>query len=237
MQAVILSGGLGTRLRPLTDRVPKPMVPVSGRPFLEHQLKLLKNNGISKIVLCVGYKWESIRRYFGNGSKFGLSIAYSIDKNLLGTGGALRKAGGLLEDNFFLLNGDTFLPVDYRKMADDFIAKGKVGLIAISRNTIKSKTGNVNIGRGGILTGYQKSCRDIKYPYLDAGAGVYCREVMDFFPAGKKFSFEEVVYPQLINKKELFGFLFEGRFYDIGTYERLKIFEERIKDDNFPYAT
>ena len=218
MQAVILSGGLGTRLRPLTNRVPKPMVPIRGKPFLEYQLNLLKKNGITEVLLCVGYKWGLIRRYFGDGSKLGMKIAYSVDKNLLGTGGALKKARDFLNVKFLLLNGDTFLPVDYKEMISDFNKKNKIGLIAVVRNKIKSTTGNVSMGPGGFITGYRRACRYAKFQYLDAGAGVYRREVIDFLPKEKKFSFEEIVYPRLISKRELSGYLFRGRFYDIGTY-------------------
>ena len=112
MQCVIIAGGLASRLRPITDNIPKSMVLVENRPFLEYQIELLKDKGITNIVLCVGHKGKIIENHFGNGSNYNIVITYSYEKTLIGTGGALRNAIDLLEDRFFVLYGDTFLNTD-----------------------------------------------------------------------------------------------------------------------------
>ncbi len=114
MQTVILVGGLATRLRPLTETLPKAMLPVCGRPFLEYQIDLLRKSGMTKILLCVGYRGEEIEKHFGDGSRFGVRLSYSWEREmLLGTGGALRNAAPQLEDEFLVLYGDSFLMLDY----------------------------------------------------------------------------------------------------------------------------
>src|SRR3954462_14370954 len=131
----ILAGGLATRLRPVTEKIPKALIQVAGQPFLAHQLRLLKSAGIRKTVLCVGYHGEMIENEFGDGSSFGIEISYSFDgPELLGTGGALRKALPRLAKKFFVLYGDSYLPIDYAEPARTFLASGKLGLMTVFRN-------------------------------------------------------------------------------------------------------
>ena len=120
MQVVILAGGLGKRLRPVTEQIPKVMVTVNGKPFLQHVLELLKSQEITDIVLCIGYLGEQVKACFGKGESLGLVIKYSEEKGkLLGTGGALKQTQDLLEDYFLVLNGDTYLPIDYNELERD----------------------------------------------------------------------------------------------------------------------
>ncbi|HKF24702.1 MAG TPA: sugar phosphate nucleotidyltransferase, partial [Candidatus Acidoferrum sp.] len=116
-QAVILAGGLGTRMRPVTETVPKPMIAVAGKPFLQWQLELLATSGIRSALLLVAYLGEQIEQYFGDGRRFGSSIDYAYELSPLGTGGALRNAEQKLRDWFVLLNGDTYLAIDYDGLA------------------------------------------------------------------------------------------------------------------------
>src|SRR5690348_17236437 len=117
MQMAILAGGLATRLRPITETIPKSMVPVQGKPFLEHQIALVRAHGVTDLVLCVGHLYQPIEAYFGDGSRFGLRIRYSVEADrLLGTGGALKQAEPLLEDRFFLMYGDSYLLYDYAEV-------------------------------------------------------------------------------------------------------------------------
>ena len=121
MQVAIISGGLATRLKPHTDNIPKAMIVVDGRPFLEHQIELLRGAGVLDIVLCLGHQAELIKAHFGDGAKFGVSIHTSNDgSQLLGTAGALKKAEPLLQVQFFVLDGDAYLKLDYRKVFDSF---------------------------------------------------------------------------------------------------------------------
>src|SRR4051812_10811260 len=128
----ILAGGLATRLRPVTEKIPKALIEVAGKPFLAHQLRLLRNAGIRKVVLCVGYRGEMIEEEFGHGEGAGMELSYSHDgPDLLGTGGALKKAAPLLGNRFFVLYGDSYLPIDYAAPARAFMESGKLGLMTV----------------------------------------------------------------------------------------------------------
>jgi len=132
LPCAILCGGLATRLRPMTESLPKSLVAVNGEPFIAHQLRLLRSRGIENVVLCVGYLGEMIEDYAGDGHQLGLTIHYSYDGvRLLGTAGALRKALTLLDDSFFVLYGDSYLPCDYRAIAESFRVSGRRGLMTI----------------------------------------------------------------------------------------------------------
>src|SRR5580704_139718 len=132
LPVVILAGGLATRLRPLTEKIPKSLVEVAGRPFLEHQIALLRKNGITNIFLCVGYLGEMIEQRFGDGEQLGVQIAYSYDgEKLLGTGGAIKKLLPRLPEDFFVLYGDSFLPIDYQAVATHFRASAKAALMTV----------------------------------------------------------------------------------------------------------
>src|SRR5260370_9474138 len=129
MQAVILAGGLGRRMRPITETIPKPMIMVARKPFLQHQLELLSDAGIERALLLVAYLGEQIQEYFGDGAKFGCHISYSFEPTLLGTGGALKNAEAQLQDYFVLVNGDTYLGIDYRALGKEFVAANCSALI------------------------------------------------------------------------------------------------------------
>ena len=135
MPALILAGGYATRLRPLTEHVPKALIDVAGKPFLWHQLQLLKGHGIGRVVLAVGYLGETVREYFGNGAELGISLEYSFDgPSLLGTGGAIKKALPLLPERFFVLYGDSYLTCDYRSVEDAFDQSNLPALMTVYRN-------------------------------------------------------------------------------------------------------
>ncbi|MFC1590029.1 sugar phosphate nucleotidyltransferase [Candidatus Omnitrophota bacterium] len=228
MQAVILAGGRGTRLRPLTNRVAKPMAPVNGKPFLCFPVELLRRYGVKDYLFCLGYKWRSIKRYFGDGKRFGVRIRHSVEKRPLGTGGALKNAEGMLHDEFILLNGDTFLPIDYGRLIKRFFKLGKAGIAVVTRNRCSSIIGNMSMNKSGLITVYRKLARRKKLEYLDAGAGIFRKDIVELFPEKRAFSFEERLYPLLIRKRELAGYLSQVPFYDIGTLRSLKNFEERM---------
>ena len=152
----ILAGGLATRLRPITEKIPKSLVPVAGKPFLAHQLELLHARGIRHAVLCIGYLGEMIQRDFGDGAAFGVRLDYSFDgPKLLGTGGAIKRALPLLGDEFFVLYGDSYLPVAYRPIAEFFQRSGKLGLMTVYRNEGRYDTSNV-VFRDGEIAVYDK---------------------------------------------------------------------------------
>src|SRR5436190_8418119 len=175
LPVVILAGGLGTRLGELTREVPKPLVEVNGEPFLAHQLRLLRANGIERVVLCVGYKGEMIRDFVGDGSQFDMSADYAFDgPTLLGTAGAIGRAAHLISDEFFVLYGDSYLPCDYEAVATMFMRSGKQGLMTVFRNQGLFDTSNVEFERGQIIA-YDKKVRTPRMQHIDYGLGVFRR--------------------------------------------------------------
>src|SRR3954469_16411805 len=145
----ILAGGLATRLRPATEKIPKALIEVAGQPFLAHQLRLLQSAGMKKAVLCLGYRGEMIEQEFGNGSQFGVELSYSFDgPELLGTGGAIRKALPLLGGSFLVLYGDSYLPIDYAAPVKALVATGKLGLMTVFKNESRWDKSNVAFDNG-----------------------------------------------------------------------------------------
>src|SRR5579871_1802682 len=142
--AALLAGGLATRLRPITETIPKAMVEVAGRPFIDHQLALLRGNGIRRVVLCLGYLGEQIERHLGDGAAHGLELQYSHDGDrLLGTGGALRRALPLLGEVFWVLYGDSYMDIDYQHVLDDFSQRDGLGLMTVLKNNNSWDASNV----------------------------------------------------------------------------------------------
>lgn len=225
MQVVILAAGLGTRLRPLTYEIPKPMVPIKGKPFLEYQLELVKRNGFREIVLCVSHLGKVIKDYFGSGEKLGLNIVYSTEDKPLGTGSTLKNAESLLEDEFLLLYGDSFLDIDYQDLIRHFHKEGKLGMTVVFTNQPKIVANNVEINSKNEIVSYNKK-EEGAANCVEAGVHVFKKDILNFIPAGVALSMEEEFFPVLIKKKELIAYPCNQRFYDIGTFERIKEFNE-----------
>jgi NDP-sugar pyrophosphorylase family protein len=234
MQMVILAGGLGTRLRPLTYEIPKVLVPVDGKPFLHHQIELLKERGIHDIVLCVGHLADQIRAYFGDGSRLSVRIRYSEERGmLLGTAGALKNAQPLLEDDFFLLYGDAYLLVDYRGVMRYFRnAAGGLGLMVVYHNGDRYERSNV-IVRDGRVTVYDKEGRTPGMEYINYGLSVLRKEALSLVPAGRPFSQEEL-YRLLIERGELLAWETKHRFYEVGSERGLAEFRELVTAGGLP---
>jgi len=238
MQVVIVAGGLGTRLKPITEAIPKPMIEFNGKPFLWYLINSLKNSGFKDIVLCIGYKHEVIEDYFGDNYK-GMKIRYSVEDKPLGTGGAIKHAAKFLDNNFLLIWGDSYFTINYWDVIEKFNKLRTIGLMAVYDN-VKEKVGPNNIFyEGDFVRGYYKRDKhDIdlnkhfnssiieKLNGVDAGISVYSRKILDFFPNEEIFPFEFEIYPQLIKINQLAAFVTDSRFYDIGTFERLEIFKQ-----------
>jgi len=229
MQTVILAGGLGTRLRPLTHQIPKVMVSIKGKPFLEYILELLKRNNLKKIVLCVGYLGEKIENYFGNGKEWGIDIKYSFEKEkgLLGTGGALKNAESFLENEFIVLYGDTFLNINYQDLISYFYKQDKLGVMVAFTNQPKTMLNNIEVNNKNEIINYDKR-KEEKANCIDAGVLVFKKDILNLSSAKDKFSLEEEVYPVLIQKREFIIYPTSQKFYDIGTFERLKNFYQML---------
>jgi NDP-sugar pyrophosphorylase family protein len=214
----ILAGGLATRLRPVTEKIPKALIAVAGRPFLAHQLRLLQSAGIRKVVLCVGYRGEMIEEEFGDGSSQGVELTYSFDgPELLGTGGALKKALPLLSERFFVLYGDSYLPIDYAAPARAFVAGRKLGLMTVFRNEGRWDTSNVWFADGAIKS-YDKKQVTSEMKYIDYGLGLLRADALQPWPNDKAFDLADV-YGDLIRRSELAGFEVDRRFYEVGSPE------------------
>ncbi len=230
-QAVILVGGRGERLKPLTNSIPKPMVEVAGKPFLEYVVLLLKENGIKSLLFLTGYLGDKIKDYFGDGNKWGVKIEYSCEESPLGTGGAVRLARDKLEEYFFLLFGDSYLPIDYRQMANEYIQSKRKAMLAIYDNSNDTDVPfNVMVDNNKKLVTVYNKRKDNPpdFNYCDAGVIAVNRQVVDMIEENTFISFEEAIYPRLIAEEGLGYYPAECRFYDIGTIQRLKIFEHHI---------
>ncbi len=211
----ILAGGLATRLRPITEKIPKSLVPVAGKPFLTHQLKLLHACEIRHAILCIGYLGEMIQREFG-GEKFGVKLDYSFDgAKLLGTGGAIKHALPLLGREFFVLYGDSYLPIDYSPIAEFFHGSGKSGLMTVYRNEGKYDMSNVVFADGEIKN-YDKKNRSPEMRHIDYGLSLFKSSVFDSYSADQAFDLAEVM-GKLVREKQLAGYEVPERFYEMGS--------------------
>ena len=212
----ILAGGLATRLRPITEKIPKSLVPVAGKPFLAHQLELLRSRGIRRAVLCIGYLGEMIQRDFGDGKNFGVQLDYSFDgPKLLGTGGAIKRALPKLGEEFFVLYGDSYLPLQYAPVAEFFHHSGKSGLMTVYRNEGKYDASNV-VFRDGEIAVYDKKNKLPEMRHIDYGLSLFKSSVFNAYAADRVFDLAEVM-DKLVREKQLAGYEVPERFYEMGS--------------------
>lgn len=217
----ILAGGLATRLRPITEKVPKLLVEVAGEPFFSHQIRLLKSAGLTHLVLCVGYLGEKIVDLYGDGAKWGVKIEYAFDgPKLLGTGGALIAALPRLGDAFYVLYGDSYLPVDYRAVGESFLRAGQLGLMTVYENHGQYDTSNVWFENGAIKV-YDKKNKLPQMQYIDYGLGLFRAAAFDGFPRDAVVDLAEV-QKSLVARHQLAGYEIKQRFYEIGSHEGLQ---------------
>ncbi len=222
MKALILAGGLGLRLRPLVMGVPKPMARFAGRPFLEYQLLRLREQEFTEVVLCTGYLASQIREHFGDGRALGMKISHSIEEHLLGTGGAILNARDQVEGSFLVLNGDSFLELEFRLLAAFHAAHhrdaGAVAtLVAVSVGE-SGACGSLLLDEDGLV------CRFVEKAaagpgWINGGAYIFEPELFECIPAGEAVSLEYAIFPALAarNRGLLWGYRFDGFFVDIGT--------------------
>lgn len=218
MKAVILAGGEGTRLRDVIKDIPKPMAPVGERPFMEYLILQLRDWDIRDITLSIGYRGDVIKSYFGAGEKWGVRISYSGEREPLGTGGALKKAGEMIdEEDFIVMNGDSFLGINFNDLIDFHKYKSAEVTMGLIRVSDTSRYGRVEIGSDQEIEGFVEKGTSI-WTYGDGfiNGGVYIlnRNIINIIPSGK-VSLERDVLPVLI-RKGLYGMVTEGYFVDIG---------------------
>jgi NDP-sugar pyrophosphorylase family protein len=219
MQAAILAGGLGTRLGALLAGRNKPMAPVAGRPFLEFLLRQLRRNGIADVVLCVGHRGELIREHFGAGEPWDLRLRYSWEKELLGTGGAVKLAAPLLAgDDFLVLNGDSLFDVALAELVAFHREHGAAVTLALSRTDDPGRFGTVELGPGGQVLRFVEKGQGEPGGLINAGVYVFNRQVLDRIPEGRVVSLERDVFSSLVGRG-LYGLPLAGYFVDIGVPE------------------
>ena len=215
----ILAGGVAKRLQPISQSIPKALIDVGGEPFLFHQLKLLSQNGIQHVVLCVGHLGDQIIDVAGS-EKYGVRISYSFDGNeLLGTGGAIGKALPELSDPFFVLYGDSYLECDYRAIGTAFLNSNKRGLMTVLKNEDRWDSSNFDFNEGRIVA-YNKSNRNTQMKHIDYGLGVFHKSA--FTTITDEIFDLEVLYQRLLAQNELAGYEVFQRFYEIGSPEGLE---------------
>jgi len=230
LSVAILSGGLATRMRPITETIPKALIEVAGRPFVCHQLDYLRHQGITKVVMCTGYLGEQIEAIVGDGREFGLDVKYSVDgPTLLGTGGALKRALPLLEDAFFVLYGDSYLPCDFRAVKEAFHRSGKSALMTVMRNENQWDKSNV-IFRDGRIVLYSKRDPRPEMAHIDYGLGIVSSTVLNGYPDAKPFDLADV-YQALSIADRLAGFEVRERFYEIGSLKGLQETESYLSKE------
>ena len=224
----LLAGGLATRLKPITEKVPKVLVPVACKPFLVYQLELLRGQGIRRVVLCLGHLGEMVVQEFGDGASYGMQLEYSFDgPKLLGTGGALRQALPKLGHEFFVLYGDSYLTCPFAPIAEFFERSGKAGLMTVYRNEGLYDTSNVVFHSGEIAV-YDKKVRLPEMQHIDYGLSLFRAEVFAQYPANEKFDLADVM-TNLVAEKQLAGYEVPERFYEIGSHEGLAELEMLLR--------
>ncbi|MCX7708730.1 MAG: nucleotidyltransferase family protein [Clostridia bacterium] len=231
MQALILAGGLGTRLRPEVNDRPKPMALAHGKPFLEYQINHLRKYGLVDIVLAVGFMHEKIEEYFKDGEEFGVSIKYSIESEPMGTGGALKKAEKLLtEDKILILNGDTLFDVDYKELiCFDQLKKSRLTM-ALRQTYGSGRYGHVEVEDTGKIIQFVEKGIVNESGYINAGIYLVDRNLLNSIDYGKAISFEKEVIPRWLHENQIYGFIGTGYFIDIGIPEDYKQFCRDVKE-------
>lgn len=214
--AALLAGGLATRLRPITATIPKALVEVADRPFIDHQLILLQRHGVRQLVLCLGYLGEQVEAHLGDGSAFGLEVRYSHDgERLLGTGGALRRAAPLLGDAFWVMYGDSYMDIDYGAVLAAFARQDALGLMTVLRNDGRWDKSNA-IFRDGRLVCYNKRHPIPEMTYIDFGVALLRREALDRIPPEQPYDLADL-YSSLVAEGRMAGYEVTQRFYEIGS--------------------
>jgi NDP-sugar pyrophosphorylase family protein len=220
LPVAILAGGLATRLRPLTETIPKALVDVAGRPFAAHQADLLARQGVTLVVWLVGYRADQIEAVLGDGRRWDMRFEYLHDgPTLLGTGGALRRALPHLGPAFFVMYGDSYLECDFRSVEAVFRASGRAGLMTVFRNDGLYDTSNVEFDAGRIVR-YDKRDRAPAMHHIDYGLGILTPAALAGYPEGEPLDLARV-YQDLLAAGELAAFEVTERFYEIGSPEGL----------------
>lgn len=229
----ILAGGLATRLRPLTENIPKSMIKILGQPFVHWQMKLLAQEGVTEIVFCLAYKSQMIQDFIGDGSQYGVKVQYSYDGvRQIGTGGAISKAISFLGEKFMVLYGDSYLPTKLSLIESSFYNSGKPALMTVFFNENKFETSNV-VFREGQIERYAKGEISEDLKYVDYGLSCFKSSVFLPTASDKPLDLGQIC-SALAEMNLLAGHEVKERFYEIGSFQGISDFEEylgRNRDD------
>ena len=228
MQAVIIAGGLGTRLGSLTSNQPKSMIQILGKPFIEYQFDLLTKSSVTDVVLCLGYQGKQITDYCGDGCKFGADLKYSFEEKSLDTAGALKLAAPLLQDYFFTLYGDSYVFIDFKEMMSVLQSKKRIGVMSVYQNHDRFDKSNTAVSDGRV-TFYSKEKRE-NLKYIDYGVNLFRKDVLQLIPEEEPYSMG-ALFNRLIEQNELLAYDVKKRFYEIGSVNGLTEFTEYVKGE------
>lgn len=216
--AFILCGGEGIRLKPLTDDIPKTLLPINGKPILEYNIELMKRNGIKKIILGTGHLGDQIKNYFGNGEHFDVDISYSHEEQPLGTGGALKLVSKIINDTFIMCNGDELKDVDIRKMFD--VHKQNNADITIALTSVNNpQLYGVALLEGDRIIKFLEKPENPPTNMINSGLYILEPKIFSLIPEGK-VSIERDIFPKIAENKKLFGFKFDGKWLPTDTPEK-----------------
>jgi len=224
MKAVILAGGLGTRLRPLTNKKPKPMLPLDKKPILEHLIKWIKKNGVKDIILCVSYLHETIEKYFEDGSKFGVNIEYAVSGRPLATAGQLKTAQKFIDDTFVCVYGDSLFNFNLRRMITDHKKKKSFITMSLYEHKTSIKYGVIDTKNNGKVLSWNEK-PEIKSK-INMGCYVMESAVLNFIPKNKSYGMDNVIKGAISKRKTVNSILIKKGFIDVGdkkTYEKLRL--------------
>lgn len=224
----LLSGGLATRLRPMTHSIPKAMVPICEKPFIAHQLTLLKQNGIEHVVICAGFMGDAIQSFVGDGKAFSLVVDYSFDgEPLLGTGGALKKALPMMTDPFMVMYGDSYLLEPFQPIYQQFIHSNSLGLMTVYQNNGLWDKSNIEFRESKILQ-YDKINQTPKMKHIDYGLGLLRKSAFSDMPINKAFDLT-VLYQTLLKHNQLAAYEAQKRFYENGSFSGIEALEQCLR--------
>ncbi len=221
---MILAAGFGTRLRPLTDKMPKPLLPVGGRPMIDYNLSLLKKYGITEVVINLHYHGDKIIEALGNGSRLGMDIVYSRETEIMGTGGGIKKASSILgQSPFIVINGDILIDINLDKLVSFHLSKGSKATLVVRKRDALSKFGSIEIDETGLIRNIlgklsvkrRKTCA-----FMFTGLHILDPTVLGYIPAGRPYSIIDAYLKMLGANEKLFGFISEGYWNDLGHIDR-----------------
>jgi len=219
-QAVILAGGQGTRLRPLTDVRPKPMIEIHGKPFLEYLVEMLRDQGFERVLLLLGYLPEVVQNYFGDGRQWGIKIEYSVTALEDDTGRRVKLAAPLIDECFMLMYCDNYWPMQMNKMWDRFVQADVPAMVTVYRNKDGYTKNSVKVDEAGYVSVYDKSRSSPDLQGVEISYAILKKSVLDLLPEGNVL-FETSVYPPLAADRQLAAYVSDHRYYSVGSLNRL----------------